>query len=56
MVGVEKREQIIGGISIDERPAVINEKLRLGGWEADTVIGRGHKCALRWPHENSLKH
>jgi IS30 family transposase len=44
--GVEKRGQIIGKISIDERPAVINEKLRLGDWEADTVIGKGHKGVL----------
>lgn len=42
----EKRGQIIGRISIDERPEVINEKLRLGDWEADTVIGKGHKGVL----------
>jgi IS30 family transposase len=40
-------------VSIDERPAVINERKRLGeakaypvGWEVDTLIGRGRQHAL----------
>ncbi|MFT4777179.1 MAG: IS30 family transposase [Oleispira sp.] len=37
----DKRGQIIGKISIDERPAIVNSKVRLGDWEADTVIGKG---------------
>ena len=44
--GAEKRGQIIDRVSIDERPEVINEKQRLGDWEADTVIGKGHKGVL----------
>ena len=42
----ETRGQIIGRISIDERPAIVDEKVRIGDWEADTVIGKGHKGVL----------
>lgn len=28
---------------IDERPQVVNERGRLGDWEADTMIGKNHK-------------
>jgi IS30 family transposase len=42
----DTRGQIIGRISIDERPAIVDEKVRLGDWEADTVIGKGHKGVL----------
>lgn len=40
---LDMRGQIIGRISIDERPTIVDEKIRLGDWEADTVIGKGHK-------------
>ena len=42
----ETRGQIIGCISIDERPSIVDEKTRIGDWEADTVIGKGHKGVL----------
>ena len=42
----EARGQIIGRISIDERPSIVDEKVRIGDWEADTVIGKGHKGVL----------
>jgi IS30 family transposase len=42
----DKRGQIIGRISIDERPEIVNDKVRIGDWEADTVIGKGHKGVL----------
>ena len=42
----ETRGQIIGRISIDERPIIVDEKIRIGDWEADTVIGKGHKGVL----------
>ncbi len=29
-------------ISIDERPSTVNNKSRIGDWEGDTVIGKGH--------------
>jgi IS30 family transposase len=42
----DKRGQIIGRISIDERHAIVDSKECLGDWEADTVIGKGHKGVL----------
>jgi len=33
-------------VSIDERPAIVDEKGRLGDWEIDLVIGKGHSGAL----------
>jgi IS30 family transposase len=33
-------------VDINERPAIVNEKTRLGDWEADTVIGKGHQGVL----------
>ena len=42
----DARGQICNRVSIDERPAIVDEKVRLGDWEADTVIGKGHKGVL----------
>jgi hypothetical protein len=42
----EVRDQIIGRISIDERPAVVDAKVRLDDWEVDTVIGKNHQGVL----------
>ena len=33
-------------ISIDERPPVVDDKSRIGDWEIDLVIGKGHSGAL----------
>lgn len=33
-------------VSIDERPKIVDEKSRIGDWEIDLVIGRGHSGAL----------
>ncbi|MBL4799729.1 MAG: IS30 family transposase [Oleispira sp.] len=42
----DKRGQIIGRISIDERPAIVDRKKRLCDWKAETVIGKEHKGVL----------
>lgn len=42
----DRRGQIPNRKTIDERPAVVAEKNRLGDWEADTIIGKGHQQAL----------
>jgi len=42
----DRRGQIVGRISIDERPAIVDAKKRFGDWEIDTVIGKNHKGAL----------
>lgn len=33
-------------IDIDERPAVVAERSRIGDWEADTIVGAEHKGAI----------
>jgi len=33
-------------VDIEERPEAANQRIRLGDWEADTMIGKGHKGAL----------
>jgi len=30
-------------VDIDQRPTIVAEKSRIGDWEADTIIGAGHK-------------
>ena len=42
----DNRGRIKNTVSIDERPNIVDEKNRLGDWEADTVIGKGHKGVL----------
>lgn len=32
--------------SIEERPAIVETKERIGDWEADTIIGKAHKGAI----------
>jgi IS30 family transposase len=32
--------------SIDDRPAIVDERERIGDWEADTVIGKNHQQAI----------
>ena len=44
--GHARRAQIPNRISIDERPAIVASKSRIGDWEADTIIGARHKGAL----------
>ena len=33
------------GVSIDDRPKIVDEKSRIGGWEIDTLIVKNHKQA-----------
>lgn len=42
----DRRGRIMGQISINERPAVVNERKRLGDWEGDTIVGARHKGAV----------
>ena len=44
--GQSRQAQIPNRISIDERPAIVSSKSRLGDWEADTIIGARHKGAI----------
>lgn len=40
------RGVIPGRIDIDERPAIVAERARIGDWEADTIVGAEHKGAI----------
>lgn len=41
-----RRGRIPNQVSIDERPAVVNARQRIGDWEGDTVIGKGQRGGL----------
>jgi transposase, IS30 family len=51
---LKHRKRAVGGrkivikdkVSIDDRPAVINDKLRFGDWEIDTIVGEENKGAI----------
>lgn len=42
----DRRGKIPNRTGIEERPDVINDRLRVGDWEVDTLFGRGHKNAI----------
>ena len=42
----DRRGQIPNRVSIDERPAVVESRSRIGDWEIDTIIGRRHSGVL----------
>ena len=44
--GQSTRGQIKNRVSIDDRPSIVDDKLRIGDWEIDTVKGKGHSGAL----------
>ena len=44
--GKAGRGCIPGRIDIAERPAIVEQKSRLGDWEIDTIIGKEHKGAV----------
>lgn len=41
-----RRGRIVNQVSRDERPVVVLTRQRIGDWEGDTVIGKGHRGAL----------
>jgi IS30 family transposase len=40
------RGRIPNRVDIDQRPAIVAEKSRIGDWEADTIIGANHQGAI----------
>ncbi len=44
--GYSRRGQILGQVRICERPEIVEAKIRIGDWEGDTLIGKGHKGAI----------
>jgi IS30 family transposase len=41
----DRRGNLPDRVSIDERPLVVEQRERLGDWEIDTLIGKGHQGA-----------
>ena len=52
---VSTRISIKDRVSIDERPAVVDERSRFGDWEMDTINGKGGKGAIVTMVERSSK-
>jgi IS30 family transposase len=42
----ERRGQIPNQRMIDERPSVVDRRSRIGDWEGDTIVGKGHQGVL----------
>ena len=42
----DRRGTLKNRVSIDERPDMVEERNRIGDWEADTIIGKAHKQAI----------
>lgn len=42
----DRRGRIKNRVDIDERPAVVERRSRIGDWEGDTVLGKGRSSAL----------
>jgi len=53
--GKSTRGQIINRVCIDDRPSVVDSKSRVGDWEINTVIGKGHSGALVTIVERKMK-
>jgi IS30 family transposase len=44
--GQERRGTLKNRTSIEQRPTVVDKRTRIGDWEGDTVIGKGHQGVL----------
>lgn len=42
----DRRGQLRNRVSIESRPSIVEDRTRLGDWELDTIIGKGHRQAL----------
>ncbi len=52
----ERRGTIPNQVSIEKRPAIVNERLRFGDWEGDLVIGAGQQQALVTLNERTSRY
>ncbi len=43
---IERRGIIPNRLSIEDRPAIVETRSRIGDWEADTIIGKNHRQAI----------
>ena len=44
--GRSRRGQIPLRRCISERPAIVDQRVRIGDWEGDTIVGKGHQQAI----------
>ncbi|WP_457593027.1 IS30 family transposase, partial [Hydrogenimonas sp.] len=44
--GKGRKNRIPNRVPIDNRPAIVDKKMRIGDWEADTIIGKGRQGAI----------
>lgn len=42
----DRRGKIKNRVDIDERPAIVEQRGRIGDWEGDTIMGKGSQSAL----------
>lgn len=42
----DRRGKIANRVDIDERPAIVDSRSRIGDWEGDTIVGKGRKSAM----------
>jgi IS30 family transposase len=42
----DRRGMIPNRLSIEDRPAIVETRSRVGDWEADTIIGKNHRQAI----------
>jgi IS30 family transposase len=42
----DRRGKLPNRVSIEERPAIVDERQRIGDWEVDTIVGKGHRQAI----------
>lgn len=42
----DRRGKLPNRVSIEERPLIVEQRERLGDWEVDTLVGKGHRGAL----------
>lgn len=44
--GADRRGQLPNRVSIEQRPEIVQQRQRIGDWEVDTIIGKGHHQAI----------
>ena len=42
----DRRGKLPNRVSIEERPVIVFKRQRIGDWEVDTIVGKGHRQAI----------
>jgi IS30 family transposase len=42
----DRRGKLPNRVSIEERPAIVEQRQQIGDWEVDTIVGKGHHQAI----------